>query len=56
MATQYELEEQQLEDDLANGDISTSEYNSSMRSMQRQYREEARESAEEAYHDEMGRW
>lgn len=56
MPTQYELEEQQLEDDLNNGDISVGEYNSQMRDMQRSYREEAREAAEEAYDNEMSQW
>lgn len=54
--TQYEREEQQLEDDLSDGRITQAEYNSQMRDLQRDYRESARESAEAAYEQELGNW
>lgn len=54
--TQYEREEQQLEDELAGGRITQAEYNVQLREMERSYRQEARESAQDAYDREMERW
>lgn len=56
MDTQFEKEEQQLEDDLAVGNISLVEYNRELREMQRSYRAEAEEAAEDAYRHEFERW
>lgn len=56
--TQYEREEQQLEDDLSEGRISQAEFNKQQREMERSYRDEMRgvaeEAAERAYNDVMG--
>ena len=56
MSRQLEIEEQALEDDLNNGVISLTEYNRELRSLHRDYRYAAQESAEQAYSDEMDRW
>lgn len=52
----FEKEENALEDQLDNGEITTAEFNKEMREMRRSFREEAEESAHRAYDDEMGRW
>ena len=52
----FEREEQMLEDQLANGEISNEEFNSEMRELRRDYMGAAQEAAERAYNDEMGRW
>lgn len=56
--TQYEREEEQLEQDLAEGRISQAEYNKQSREMQQSYRDEMREQAEDAaeyaYNSAMG--
>lgn len=54
--TQYEREEQQLEDYLSDGRITQAEYNSQMRDLQRDYRDSAHESANAAYEQELGNW
>ena len=56
MNKQFEREEQQIEDDFNDGHMSQAQYNSDMRDMQQSYREEAQESAQDAYEEEMGRW
>ena len=56
MNRQLEREEDQLEQDLAAGLISQSEFNREMREIQRDYRESAHEAAGEAYRDELERW
>jgi hypothetical protein len=56
MKTQIEREEEALERDLDNGVIDHKEYNRQMRELQQDYRESARESAQEAYDREMERW
>jgi hypothetical protein len=50
--TQYEREEAQLDADLYEGRISQKEYNKELQEMERSYRAELREAAENAY-DEM---
>jgi hypothetical protein len=52
---QFEREEELLSNQLSNGAISLREYNEEMRDMQRSYRDQARESAQEAYDNEMER-
>ena len=52
----WEREEEQLERDLREGNISQRDYNIAMREIQRDYREAARESAHEAYEHELGNW
>ena len=56
MSGPHEREEEQLERELSNGDISVKEYNEQMRDMQRSYREEAQEAAQNAYDNEMNNW
>jgi len=53
---QFDREEEALERDLERGNISQKEYNAAMRELQRDYRESARESAQNAYDREMERW
>ena len=52
----YESEIEQLFDDHAAGLITTSELNKAVHGIERGYREDAQESAEQAYRDEMDRW
>lgn len=56
MMDAFEREEQMLEEQLANGEISNEEFNDEMRELQRDYRGAAQEAAESAYNDVMGRW
>lgn len=56
MSSQFEKEEQYLEDQLANGEIDIKEFNREMQELQRDYRAAAQEAAEQAYHDEIERW
>ena len=51
-----EREEQYLEEQLANGEITVKEYNRELRELYRDYRAQAEESAQRAYDDEMERW
>lgn len=53
---QFEREEDFLEQQLNNGEITLTEFNREMRELQRDYRAAAEEAAEQAYRDEMGRW
>lgn len=55
MRKQRQLEEQQLELALMNGEITHTEYNKEIREMERDERDEARERAEAAYDREMDR-
>ena len=55
MTSAIEREEQYLEDQLANGEITNAEFNREMREIQRYYRAAAEEAAEEAYDNEIGR-
>lgn len=56
MSRQFELEEESLEDQLANGEISQKEFNQVLRDMQISFQAEAEEAAREAYDNEMDRW
>jgi hypothetical protein len=53
MTTQYEREEGQLERDLQEGRISQVEFNKELEEMQRSYRAELHEEAEDAYDNIM---
>ena len=53
---QFDRELQNLEDDLESGNISSKEFGKEMRELERDYRDAARESAQRAHDDEMGRW
>ena len=52
----YDREEQQLEDDLAAGRITSAEYQKAIRELQRDYRAAAEELAECAYKRELDNW
>lgn len=54
--SQYEREEQQLDDDLSSGRITSAEYTKQLRELQRDYRAAAEESAQGAYDRELGNW
>lgn len=54
--TPWDREEEQLERDRMNGLISNAEYNRAMRDLQRDYRESAQESAQNAYDRELNNW
>jgi len=56
MSLQFEREEQFLEDQLANGEITNSEFNEEMRELQRDYTMAAEEAAQGAYNREMENW
>jgi hypothetical protein len=51
--SQLEHEENILEEQLSAGEISLAEYNESIRDLEREYRAEAEESAQEAYRDTL---
>ena len=53
---QFDREEKTLERALERGDITQKEYNAALRELHRDYREAARESAQNAYEREMERW
>lgn len=48
--------ERQIENDLANGDITEQEYNDQMRDLQAEIQGAAEEAAEQAYNDVCGGW
>jgi len=52
----FEREEQSLEDEYNAGNISLKEFNHEMAELQRDYRGQAEEAAQNAYDDEMDRW
>jgi len=56
MLTQFEREEEAIEEAYRERRISLQERNAQMRELQRDYRAAAQESAERAYDDEMARW
>ncbi|MCP4101725.1 MAG: hypothetical protein GY750_09915 [Lentisphaerae bacterium] len=56
MYSQIEKEEQYLEEQLANGEITNAEFNKEMRELQRDHRAAAEEAAQEAYDNVMGCW
>jgi hypothetical protein len=51
-----EREENQLEKELSEGRITRQEYNCQMRDLQRDYQDQAREAAWQAFERELGRW
>lgn len=51
-----EREEEYLEEQLNSGEISNAEFSKEIRDLHRSYREEALESAQCAYDNEIGRW
>ena len=53
---QMQREEEILEDQLNDGTITQKEFIEEMNNLQREYRETARESAQEAYDREMDNW
>ena len=52
----YDREYDELERQLADGEISEDEFKRKMRDLQHSYRAAAEESAEQAYQDELDRW
>ena len=56
MPTQFEREEDAIEQAHSEGRISLKERNEQLRELQRDYRAAAEESAQSAYDDEMQRW
>lgn len=56
MISQFEREEEYLEEQYNSGQITLREYNEQMRDLQREYRGMAEEAAQEAYDREMGNW
>jgi hypothetical protein len=55
MSKQFEIDLESLEQDLSNGFMSVREFNEEVRDMERSYRDELKNSADEAYDREMGR-
>ena len=51
-----EREIQAIEDDMDSGYINQAEGAKAIRELEREYRDTARESAQQAYEDELGRW
>jgi hypothetical protein len=56
MNRQFEREEEQLEQDLADGLITQKEYNAALRDMRDHLIEEANQAADDAFHQYLGRW
>lgn len=56
MMSQYERELKLVENDFFEGNISAKEYNEQIREIERDYREMARESAQDAHERELDRW
>jgi predicted metal-dependent hydrolase len=56
MSNVFEREEEYLEDQLADGEITTKEFNREMLELRRSYQAEAEEAAQNAYDDVMGDW
>lgn len=54
--SQYEREEERIQQSYALGEITNAEMWAEMRELQRDYAAAARESAQSAYEDEMERW
>ena len=53
---QFDREEELLEQQLANGEITNAEFNRAIRELHMEYRECAQEAAERAYENEMINW
>ena len=51
----FDRAEQEISEQCGNGEISIEEYNRLMKDLQRDYLEEARESAQRAYENELDR-
>lgn len=56
MNTQFDKEEQYLEDEYEAGRLTLKEFNEEMRELRRSCQAAAEEAAEEAYRTEMDRW
>jgi hypothetical protein len=56
LSRQMQREEECLDRDLKNGVINIKEYNQSMRDLEADYRDAARDAASKAYDCEMERW
>ena len=54
--SQMEREENCLDEQLNNGEISQSEYRTAINDLQREYRAMAEDAAEQAYDNEMSNW
>ncbi len=54
--SQFDFEMEALEDQLESGDITPTEYGRLSRELERDYRDVARESAQDAYDNELDRW
>jgi hypothetical protein len=54
--SEFEAEEQELEDRLNDGEINLSQYNKEMQQLQREYRAMANEACQEAYDNEAENW
>ncbi len=53
---QFDLEMESLEEQHENGDITSKEYSRLIQEVERDYRDAARESAQDAYDEELDRW
>ena len=53
---QFEREEEQLDNDLADGRITRDEHDKELGALQRDYRAAAEEAARDAYEEELTRW
>lgn len=53
---QFDREIERLENELACGEITQREYIKQMNKLERDYRAEAEEAAQQAYDDEINRW
>ena len=56
LSRQMQREQECLDRDLENGAIDIKEYNQQMRDIEADYRDAARDAADEAYDREMERW
>ena len=54
--SQFDREEQQIEDDLENGIITSIEYNKQLRDLRQGYRECMDEACDNAYDNERNNW
>jgi len=54
--SQYDLERENLEERFNSGEITSREYGKLSSDLEREYRDAARESAQDAYDNELGRW
>ena len=54
--TQFDFEMEALEEQLEGGEITSKEYGKLSRELERDYRDAARESAQDAYDNELEQW